>query len=52
MLCLPVCGTMQQCSSALSVAVGRRTHMVNKDDDTDAIVMVGETGFTIQRVLD
>ena len=42
---------MQQCSSALSVAVGRRTHMVNEDDDTDAIVMVGETGFTIQRVL-
>ena len=35
----------------LSVAAGRRTHMVNEDDDTDAIVIMGETGATIQRVL-
>jgi succinyl-CoA synthetase alpha subunit len=34
----------------LSVAVGRRIHMVNEDDDTDAIVTMGETGATIQRV--
>ena len=41
---------MRRRSSALSVAADRGTHMVNEDDDTDAIVMMGETGATIQRV--
>ena len=31
-------------------SVGRRIHMVNEDDDTDAIVTMGETVATMQRV--
>ena len=43
---------MQRHSPALSVAMGSGTHMMMEYDDTDTIVMMGETGATIQRVPD
>ena len=43
---------MQRHSSALSVTVGSGTHMMMEYDDTDTIVMMGETGATMQRVPD
>ena len=43
---------MQRHSSALSVAVGSGTHMMIEYDHTDTIVMMGETGATMQRVPD
>ena len=43
---------MQRNSSALSVAVGSGTHMMMEYDDTDTIVMMDETGATMQRVPD
>ena len=43
---------MQRHSPVLSVAVGSGTHMMMEYDDTDTIVMMGETGATIQRVPD
>ena len=44
--------SMQRHSSALSVAVGSGTHMMMEYDDMDTIVMMGETGATMQRVPD
>ena len=32
--------------------LGKKTHMVNEDDAAGAIAMMGETGATVQRVLD
>ena len=43
---------MQRHSSVLSVAVGSGTHMMMEYDDTDTIVMMGETGAMMQRVPD
>ena len=43
---------MQRNSSALSVALGSGTHMMMEYDDTDTIVMMSETGATMQRVPD
>ena len=43
---------MQRHSCALSVAMGSGTHMMMEYDDTDTIVMMGETGATMQRVPD
>ena len=42
---------MQRHLPVLSVAVGSGIHMMMEYDDTDAIVVMGETGATIQRVL-
>ena len=43
---------MQRHLPVLSVAEGSGTHMMMEYDDTDTIVMMGETGATIQRVPD
>ena len=43
---------MQRHLPVLPVAVGSGTHMMMEYDDTDTIVMMGETGATIQRVPD
>ena len=43
---------MQRRSPVLSVAVDSGTHMMMEDDDTDTIVMMGETGATTRRVPD
>ena len=43
---------MQRHLPVLSVAVGSGTHMMMEYDDTDTIVMMGETDATIQRAPD